>query len=197
MTADARLRREVNDLIHPLVRHRMAAFFEANARARLAVAEVPLLLEAGWKRGQGAEDAAVVVGLRLAPELREKLMQSGRNLAPEVVAVLDSCSGRGAQTRGLRPGRGQCRQPGGIGPGRGPSAGRLRARRVAGVRRLRDRLAAFYGGRAAVEGGRDPLARQRTRGAHSGGALLHHGPQSAGLFLPAEPHAQTRTSGWP
>lgn len=68
MRADAALRREVEEMIHPLARHDMDAFF-ARAEAEgapVAVAEVPLFLEAGWKAtnssGAAGRDAGAETG---------------------------------------------------------------------------------------------------------------------------------------
>jgi len=69
------VRREVMELIHPLVRGRLEAFFAAHADSRAAFAETPLLLEAGWDKGQ---DVDVVVGVRCDPAVRrERLADRG------------------------------------------------------------------------------------------------------------------------
>lgn len=151
MAADARLRREVNDLVHPLVRHRLAAFYTGNAKARLAVAEVPLLLEAGWRREDPAE---VVVGIRLAPALRARLMQEGRRVAPETMAVLDSW--QWPEDRKLAAcdliveNSGNMEE---LAAAADRLLSNLRGRRVAGMRALLDRLEALYQGPASGEGG--------------------------------------------
>lgn len=44
------VRREIMDLVHPLVEHAVREFWRGNARARLAFVEAPLLQEAGWAR---------------------------------------------------------------------------------------------------------------------------------------------------
>lgn len=75
MRRDDRTRREVMDLVHPLVRGRMEDFFREHAKARAAVAETPLLLEAGW---DGSRDVDVVVGVACDPAVRrERLARRG------------------------------------------------------------------------------------------------------------------------
>lgn len=70
------LRREVEQLIHPLVRHRLARFWEENQTARLAVAEVPLFFEAGWEGKENRAD--IVVGVFAGRDKRrERLLRRG------------------------------------------------------------------------------------------------------------------------
>jgi 23S rRNA pseudouridine1911/1915/1917 synthase len=86
-------RREVEDAIHPMVGHEMAAFFEANAHRDLAVAEVPLYFESGWsggKGGKGPRGADVTVGLRTPEALRHGALRESRGIAPEVLAAFES-----------------------------------------------------------------------------------------------------------
>ena len=68
--ADAAARRDLERLIHPLVRQGIEAFFAALPRGAAAVAEVPLLYETGWVR---TFDAAVVTACRAATQ-RARLM---------------------------------------------------------------------------------------------------------------------------
>lgn len=79
-------RREVEHLIHPLVRHEMEAFWAAHAGARLAAAEVPLFLETGWTPGEGAD---LVVGVACPAEARRERLD-GRGVDPGLAAMLDS-----------------------------------------------------------------------------------------------------------
>jgi 23S rRNA pseudouridine1911/1915/1917 synthase len=67
MRQSERARREVMELVHPLVRAAMEAFFRENAQARAAFAETPLLLEAGWDK---ARDVDLVVGVGCDPAVR-------------------------------------------------------------------------------------------------------------------------------
>lgn len=72
MQAEPGLRREIEDMVHPLVRHDMASFFAMHetAGATFAVAEVPLFLEAGWRSGDGSCDVLVGVACPEAERLR-------------------------------------------------------------------------------------------------------------------------------
>ncbi len=81
-----RMRREVMDLVHPLVRGEMEAFFAAHRQARAAFAEVPLLLESGWP-----VDAAVdlVVGVRCPSQTRRQRLAEGRGWDGELIDRMD------------------------------------------------------------------------------------------------------------
>ncbi|QLA16630.1 dephospho-CoA kinase [Desulfolutivibrio sulfoxidireducens] len=71
MTASEAFRRELMDMIHPLVRQALSDFIRENARARVVFAEIPLLFETGWHRA-GLFDA--ILGLaRDARKRREAL----------------------------------------------------------------------------------------------------------------------------
>jgi 23S rRNA pseudouridine1911/1915/1917 synthase len=90
-------RRELEDIIHPLVEHALKEFWAANADAPLAVAEIPLFLEAGWRsganeaKGPQAEGLAdVLVGVRCPEDKRQGDLRQGRGLAQEVLAAFDS-----------------------------------------------------------------------------------------------------------
>ncbi|CCO24189.1 dephospho-CoA kinase [Maridesulfovibrio hydrothermalis] len=87
MRDDESLRREIMNIVHPIVRHEAEEFFKANATAPLAVAEVPLLLEAGW-HCEKAVDA--VIGVRCPTDKRTGELRDKRNLSPEILAVFDS-----------------------------------------------------------------------------------------------------------
>lgn len=88
-------RREVEDIVHPLVRHRLEEFWAAHSAAPLAVAEIPLYFEAGWQPGKasakpGPRMADVVVGVRCPGELRQGAFRQSRGMSPEVLAALES-----------------------------------------------------------------------------------------------------------
>ncbi|WP_457572069.1 dephospho-CoA kinase [Desulfovulcanus sp.] len=73
MVASETFRREVNALIHPLVEFRLHKFWERHKRQRVCVAEIPLILEAGWKT-----EYLVLVGVFCRDEQRKKrLMMRG------------------------------------------------------------------------------------------------------------------------
>ncbi|MDQ7834150.1 MAG: dephospho-CoA kinase [Humidesulfovibrio sp.] len=91
------LRRELEDIIHPLVQHALREFWAAHASAPLAVAEVPLFLEAGWRSGSGEAKSSqpdvladVLVGVRCPEEMRQGAMRESRGLTPETLAAFDS-----------------------------------------------------------------------------------------------------------
>lgn len=75
MLENESLRREVMDLVHPLVRGEMEAFYAANRQVRAVFAEVPLLFESGWPTDAAVD---VVVGVRCASATRRQRLQAGR-----------------------------------------------------------------------------------------------------------------------
>lgn len=79
-------RREILDVIHPLVRHRMREFWREHGRADLAVAEVPLLQEGGWVEA-GLVD--VVVGVS-CPEDARRARLAARGWDEATMAALES-----------------------------------------------------------------------------------------------------------
>jgi 23S rRNA pseudouridine1911/1915/1917 synthase len=83
------LRRELEDIIHPLVEHALKDFWTAHASDPLAVAEIPLFLEAGWRSNPGSL-ADVLVGVRCPEDKRQGDLRVSRGLAPEVLAAFDS-----------------------------------------------------------------------------------------------------------
>jgi 23S rRNA pseudouridine1911/1915/1917 synthase len=82
------LRREVEDLIHPLVRHALARFWLENKNARAAFAEVPLFFEARWPE---ADAGAVTVFVDAGREARLARLDgpAGRGLPSEILCALD------------------------------------------------------------------------------------------------------------
>ena len=87
MLENPALRREVEDLVHPLVKHRMELFFLANRRKRMAVAEIPLLVEAGWEQGKEFD---VVVGIAVPAYKRKEWLRTERGLSDQAAAALES-----------------------------------------------------------------------------------------------------------
>ncbi|WP_319759413.1 dephospho-CoA kinase [Maridesulfovibrio sp.] len=81
------LRREVMNIIHPIVQHDVQEFFKLHCDEPLAIAEVPLLLEAGWHT-QKQVDA--VIGVRCPEEKRTGQLREKRGISPEILAVFDS-----------------------------------------------------------------------------------------------------------
>lgn len=85
MKESAGLRREVMDLVHPLVWARLEEFWAAHGGAEAAFAEIPLLLEAGR-----AGDVDVIAGVWRPEEARRADAARFRGLAPEDLALFDS-----------------------------------------------------------------------------------------------------------
>jgi len=79
------IRYEVMELIHPLVRGRLEAFFAEHAADRVAFAETPLLLEAGWDAGQ---DVDAVIGVRCDPAVRRTRL-AGRGWSEALMDEMD------------------------------------------------------------------------------------------------------------
>lgn len=67
------LRREVEEMVHPLAAHRLEAFWAEHTASRAALAEVPLLLESGWKQG-----VDLLVGLFCPETLRRSWLETER-----------------------------------------------------------------------------------------------------------------------
>ena len=95
------LRREVEELVHPLVRHALTQFWAEHSAAPLAVAEIPLFFEAGWlsgaapakpgqKNAQNRRMADVVIGVRCPQALRHGPLRESRGLDPEVLAAFEA-----------------------------------------------------------------------------------------------------------
>jgi 23S rRNA pseudouridine1911/1915/1917 synthase len=84
--SDAR-RREILDLIHPLVEERLERFWERTRAAPAALAEVPLLVEAGW-HAKGLFD--VVIGVHCPREHRWRWLQEHRGWTPDQIERMES-----------------------------------------------------------------------------------------------------------
>jgi len=80
-------RRELMELLYPIVAHRLEMFFAENARARVSFAEVPMLLEAGWA-GRGMVDK--VAGVACPEAVRHERLAADRGWDGETIALMDS-----------------------------------------------------------------------------------------------------------
>jgi 23S rRNA pseudouridine1911/1915/1917 synthase len=87
MRASGGLRREVMDMIHPMVRHLCEVFFQAHRDELVAYAEVPLLLEGGWHK-DGTVD--MVAGVRCPQARRTGELRQLRGIDVETLAAFDS-----------------------------------------------------------------------------------------------------------
>ncbi len=99
MRDDPLLRREVEALIHPLVRHAVREFWrEQEARGQtVAVAEIPLYLETdfgrvgGTKADSASDEAAhVLVGVHCPFSLRRERLMQRRGWSGETIALMES-----------------------------------------------------------------------------------------------------------
>lgn len=88
MRSDDNLRKEVEAAIHPMVRHQLEEFWHKHAGARLAVAEIPLLLEAGesWRR----EAADLLVAVYCPHMTRLERLAATRGWDEETLAAMDA-----------------------------------------------------------------------------------------------------------
>lgn len=81
------VRRDVMDMIHPMVRHRCEDFFRAHRDDPAAFAEIPLLLEGGWHE-RGHVD--MVAGVMCPEKKRTGELREKRGLDADTLAVFDS-----------------------------------------------------------------------------------------------------------
>lgn len=79
-------RREVMELVHPLVKAELATFLDIHAAKPLAFAEVPLLFESGWPQGDMVD---MVVGVRCDPSVRRQRLRDNRGWTEELVDRMD------------------------------------------------------------------------------------------------------------
>jgi 23S rRNA pseudouridine1911/1915/1917 synthase len=87
MRGSEAVRREVMDMVHPMVRHQCEEFFQAHRDEPVAYAEIPLLLEGGWHKS-GMVD--LVAGVHCPEAKRTGELRKLRRLSPEILAVFDS-----------------------------------------------------------------------------------------------------------
>ncbi|WP_338669953.1 dephospho-CoA kinase [Pseudodesulfovibrio methanolicus] len=87
MRGSEAVRREVMDMVHPMVRHQCEAFFQVHRDEPVAYAEIPLLLEGGWHKS-GMVD--LVAGVHCPEAKRTGELRKLRRLSPEILAVFDS-----------------------------------------------------------------------------------------------------------
>jgi 23S rRNA pseudouridine1911/1915/1917 synthase len=94
LLAKPALRREVEDIVHPMIRIELREFWAEHSAKALAVAEIPLFFESGFGGAKNAVKnrrlADVVVGVRCPEELRRGALRESRNVTPEVLAAFDS-----------------------------------------------------------------------------------------------------------
>jgi 23S rRNA pseudouridine1911/1915/1917 synthase len=92
MREDRRILQEVQDMIHPLVSHDLAAFWrQAEAAGKeCAAAEIPLYLEGGRQAGENGFPAPLIVGVSCEDKERHARLAAGRNWNEETQALLDS-----------------------------------------------------------------------------------------------------------
>lgn len=88
MQRDNALRREVEAAVHPMVRHRLESFWQGEARQRMAVAEIPLLLEAGeaWRR----QAADLLVSVYRPRASRLERLAASRGWSEETLAAMEA-----------------------------------------------------------------------------------------------------------
>jgi 23S rRNA pseudouridine1911/1915/1917 synthase len=87
MSRSESLRREVQALVHPLVMGDLEEFFRACEGHRMALAEVPLLVESG-ARWKALFD--VVVGVHCPEGQRRRRLREKRGMDPETIRSLES-----------------------------------------------------------------------------------------------------------
>jgi len=86
MLGSEHFRREVMEVIHPLVKAELAGFLRDHAQVRSVFAEVPLLFEAGWMPGEMVDMA---LGVRCATAVRRERLMARRGWSAELVERMD------------------------------------------------------------------------------------------------------------
>lgn len=86
MRDDETLRGEVEHLIHPLARHGLDSFWQTQEERGepLAAAEIPLVLESGWRGDE------LLVGVYCPFDVRKKRMAETRGWSEEMIAAMES-----------------------------------------------------------------------------------------------------------
>jgi 23S rRNA pseudouridine1911/1915/1917 synthase len=92
MRQDPRILRDVQDMIHPLVRHELGLFWRSaeNAGQEWAAAEIPLYLEGGRRAEDNGFAAPLLVGVYCEENERHKRLAARRGWNEETLAVLDA-----------------------------------------------------------------------------------------------------------
>jgi 23S rRNA pseudouridine1911/1915/1917 synthase len=92
MRQDVRIVRDVQDMIHPLVRHELDLFWRSveSAGGECAAAEIPLYLEGGWRAEENGFAAPLLVGVHCEDTVRHKRLAVGRGWDEETLAMLDA-----------------------------------------------------------------------------------------------------------
>ena len=85
MRTTAAIREEIAAAIHPMVRHQLELFWEKTRDDRLAIAEIPLVLETGW--GNGAD---ALVGVFCPHDVRHARLAELRGWDDAMIATMDS-----------------------------------------------------------------------------------------------------------
>ena len=87
MRASESFRRELMDVLYPMVQHKLRAFWDAQAKSRAAFAEVPMLLEAGWL---GSSVVDLAVGVSCPTDVRHARLAEMRGWDEATIAQFDS-----------------------------------------------------------------------------------------------------------
>jgi len=89
---DHRILREVQDMIHPLVRHELERFWRLaeTTGKECAAAEIPLYLENAWRAEENGFAAPLLIGVSCDDEKRHARLAANRGWNEETQAVLDA-----------------------------------------------------------------------------------------------------------
>ena len=87
MLESPELRQEILEIVHPLVRHRLERFWRQQADKRVALAEIPLLVEAGWHRSKALD---AVVGIYCPDQRRREWLRQKRGWSEEMISRMES-----------------------------------------------------------------------------------------------------------